>query len=383
MLAGSAGTASINAQNDYSNNTDLNYASSVFDLKEAVWRGNQGWSRDVQLTTNGTIMWWLYPGWSGPASISSIPGSGDLQAQVNYRVGDVLVQGFWRGNQGWTRDVPIVRDVVQWGSAPPFAGPINIGGLPGSGDMQAHGDYAAGSTIIQAIWRSNQGFARNVPIVNGVAQWGQASAWNWNNPISINTLPGSGDMQAQDNFAIYNVYYQTIWRGGQQYRRTVPIVNNVVEFGQASTWTNGTADENLQGSGSVQAQGNYVIDWRSDINPDFRRGEIRIRESNFGPTGWHGAANMYFVSQSGATTGCYDAPSDCTARSVDSGYVRINTHYASRPSNEYLVRHELGHVFGLAHQLCSEANSVMYVPSCGGLPTVLQQDEKDWIDANY
>ena len=226
-------------------------------LNEAIWRGNQGWGRSVLIAANDTIQWGSAPAWLGPIAISGLPGSGNMQAQNNYRVGNNLMQAFWRGNQGWSRNVPIVNDVIQWGSAPAWGGPIAISGLPGAGDMQAQGDYAVGSTLIQAFWRNNQGWTRNVPIVNGVVQWGQASAWG--GPIAITGLPGSGDMQAQDNFVVGNTYWQITWRSNQQYTRSVPIVGGSVQWGQASSWSNTTAQENLSGSGDVQTQANYVF----------------------------------------------------------------------------------------------------------------------------
>lgn len=226
-------------------------------LFESAWRGNWGWSRTVAIDASGAIQWASAGAWTGPISIGGLPGSGDMQSEVNYRVGDNLVQGVWRSNQGWTRNIPIVNGVIQWASAPAWSGPISINGLPGSGDMQAHGDYAVGNTLIQAVWRSNQGWSRNAPIVNGVVQWGQAGSWS--GPLSISTLSGSGDMQAQDNYVIGNTYWQIIWRNNTQWTRSAPIINGVVRFDLATLWSNTTSQENLPGSGNVQAQGNYVF----------------------------------------------------------------------------------------------------------------------------
>jgi len=233
------------------------FSWTLRELNETIWRGNQGWTRPVAVDNNGNIQWGIAESWSGPDGLSSLPGSGTLQTQVNYRVGNTLVQGIWRNDQGWTRNVPIADDVIQWGSAPAWSGPISISSMPGSGSMQAHGDYAVGNTLVQGVWRNNQGWTRDVPIVNGVIQWGQAGAWS--GPISIGGLPGSGDMQVQDNFVTGNTYWQVIWRSNQQYTRSVPIVNGVIQWGQASGWSNTTAQEDLPGSGTVQTQANFVF----------------------------------------------------------------------------------------------------------------------------
>ena len=192
--------------------------------------------------------------WSGPIGLSGMPGSGSVQTQVNYRSGNDLYQSIWQSNSGYFRTVPIVNDAVQWGSASGWTGPIGIGSMPGSGDMQAHGDYAVGNTLVQAIWRNNWGYSRNVPIVGGVVLWGEAGTWS--SPLSISTLPGSGDMQATDNYVGGNTYWQSFWRSNVQYTRYAPIINGVVRFDQVSAWSVTTAQENLPGSGSVQAQGN-------------------------------------------------------------------------------------------------------------------------------
>ncbi|MCB0047707.1 MAG: hypothetical protein KDD92_19955 [Caldilineaceae bacterium] len=233
-----------------------NFPWTLRQLNETIWRGNNGWGRSVAVEMDGSIQWGIADNWDWLGNTDSLPGSGTLQSQVNYRIGNNLVQGIWRGNQGWTRNVPIVNDVIQWNQAPGWSGPIGISGLPGSGDMQAHGDYAVGNTLVQGVWRNNQGWTRNVPIVNGSVQWNQAG--NWGGPIGISGLPGSGDMQAQDNFVTANRYWQVIWRSNNQYTRSVPIVNGVIQWGQASSWTNTTLQENV-GSGTVQTQANYVF----------------------------------------------------------------------------------------------------------------------------
>ena len=227
------------------------------ELNEGIWRGDEGWTRAIAIDSSDNLQWDIAQGWSGPINISALPGSGTLQAQTNYRVGNNFIQAIWRGDQGWSRIIPISNDEIQWGQAPAWSGPVSIGSLPGSGSVQAHGDYATTNTLVQGIWRNNEGWTRNVPIVNGVIQWSQAG--NWSGPISIGGLPGSGDIQAQDNFVVGNTYWQSIWRSDSQYSRSVPVVNGSIQWNQASAWSNTTAQENLSGTGSIQTQANYVF----------------------------------------------------------------------------------------------------------------------------
>jgi hypothetical protein len=137
-------------------------------------------------------------------------------------VGNTLAQSFWRGNQGYSRTVPISNNEIQWNQASAWSAPTLITTLPGSGDMQAESEFVVGNTLTQSIWRGNQGFWRTVPISNNEIQWNQASAWSA--PTLITTLPGSGDMQAKSEFVVGNTLIQSYWRSNREYWRTAPII---------------------------------------------------------------------------------------------------------------------------------------------------------------
>lgn len=87
-----------------------------------------------------------------------------------------------------------------WGSATAWAGPVALSALPGSGSLQAYSDYTTGTFLGQAVWQNNAGYARTVPIVGCTVDFPHAGAWS--GAISINILPGSGDMRAQDNYEL-------------------------------------------------------------------------------------------------------------------------------------------------------------------------------------
>jgi len=230
----------------------------LLDLNESIWRNSKGYERAVMVDATDSIQWLEGSSlWSDPININTLPGSGALQTQANYRIGNNLIQSVWRDNEGYFRYVAIVNDVIQWNSAPEWSGPVALNSLPGSGSIQAHGDFVAGNTLWQAHWRNNEGYARSVPIVNNSPQWSSASSWN--GPISINTLPESGSIQAQDNFVVNDTVWQVIWRNNKQHSRSAPIVNGAVDWNQASSWTETTAQESLPGSGTVQTQANYIF----------------------------------------------------------------------------------------------------------------------------
>ena len=197
--------------------------------------------------------------WNGPINISALPGSGDMQTSSSFVLGSDLIQGFWRGNQGFNRTVPIVNGAVQFGQANVWSAPIAMTAWPAasSGAIQGLTGYVLGNTLTQGVWRGNQGWSRSVPIVNGVAQYSQASAWS--GPLPITALPGSGDMQTSHSVVVGSNLIQTYWRGDKGYSRVVPIVNNAVQFGQASSWSTPADVSVWPGSGAIQSLTSYTI----------------------------------------------------------------------------------------------------------------------------
>jgi murein DD-endopeptidase MepM/ murein hydrolase activator NlpD len=172
---------------------------------EAFWRGNQGYYRLVPWASNGHPNYAAAPGWSGPLSLSGLPGVGSIQAQDSFQVGGFMLQSFWRGDQGWYRSVPVDPGGNPiWHQARPWNGPLGLNGLPGQGSIQTLTAevYAGKRDLLQSLWRSNQGYWRRVPIdAEGNILWSQARPWSA--PIPISGLPGSGNIEAQAD----SVYY--------------------------------------------------------------------------------------------------------------------------------------------------------------------------------
>ncbi|MCL4872301.1 MAG: hypothetical protein KJ063_25350, partial [Anaerolineae bacterium] len=225
-------------------------------MEQAIWRNNQGWTRMVPVVS-GQPDWNNASAWSGPTGTGTLPGSGNVEVLAGYVVGNTLHQALWRGNQGWSRTVPIVNGAVNWGGASTWSGPVAASTLPGSGTVQSLGGYRLGNTLYQSMWRGNQGWAREVPIVNNQPVWGSATAWS--GPVDISNLPGAGTMNSQADFIIGNTLWQSVWRGNQGWMRTVPIVSGVVNWGGASNWSGPTNINTLPGSGDMQAQDAYYL----------------------------------------------------------------------------------------------------------------------------
>jgi hypothetical protein len=172
--------------------------------------------------------------WSGPIEITGLPGAGEYQSQSDIYIenGATLLQAIWRGDQGWTRKVPVVNGVPNFSAASAFSGPIEITGLPGSGSYQAQTDRydKNGTELVQSIWRGNQGWTRKIPVVNGVPNFSAASAFS--GPIKLIGFPGTGDYQSQSDIYIENgaILLQSIWRNNQGWTRRVPVINGVPNF---------------------------------------------------------------------------------------------------------------------------------------------------------
>jgi len=191
---------------------------------------------------NGFIDWRNASVWLGPGDSAALPGSGELQAQSDVLInnGQTLLQSLWRGDQGWLRAVPVVNGGdIDWANATAWVGPGNPADLPGSGAIQATSDVIINNakSLMQSVWRGNQSWLRAVPIIDGGAvDWKNATAWI--GPGDISALPGGGDIQSQSDLLIENdaVLLQSFWRGGQGWLRRVPVVNGNVDWANATGW---------------------------------------------------------------------------------------------------------------------------------------------------
>jgi hypothetical protein len=112
-------------------------------LAQSFWRGNEGFTRTVPLDANGFPSWGQANPWFGPIPANAIPGSGVMQTQSDVVVGNgtALLQSFWRGDQGWLRIVPLdAEGNPNWNASGPWEGPLPVSALPGTGALESQSD---------------------------------------------------------------------------------------------------------------------------------------------------------------------------------------------------------------------------------------------------
>lgn len=168
------------------------------------------------------------------------------QDEIVYANGTKLNQAVWRGHKGqndsfgYARNVPISGTEINWSGAGPWSTGIGItAGSVGSGDVQDDSSFTLGNVLYQGHWRGNLGYSRTVPVVNGDILWSGAGAWSV--PIAPSSLGGTGDVQGNSSFVIGNYIWQTYYRANVHYVRAVPVKNNQPDWGSASEWANSFA----------------------------------------------------------------------------------------------------------------------------------------------
>lgn len=240
---------------------------------QSFWRGNQAFWRDVLFKADGSPDWPAPgSGWSGPLPLdqSKLPGHGAIQT-INTNENphrNEFVQSIWRSNEGWYRTVPFNTDGTPAWPAPGtgWSGPLKLDDVvPGCGDIQAHDSLLLGnrSGFIQDVWRGNQGWWRIVYFrPDGTPGW-PPQGTGWQGPLPLEgTVPGQGDMQAQDAlvYADGSRFAQTVWRGNQGFTRVVPFrADGMPDWPPRGTgWSPVAPIHELPGCGDFQALGTLV-----------------------------------------------------------------------------------------------------------------------------
>jgi hypothetical protein len=188
------------------------------------------------------------------------------------------------------------------------------------------------------------------------------------------------------------------WNGGDyKYRysnsdNSLELIDFAPHYSQSVIAQAGNEYENYTGI-NIDYVGNYNFNF---IAP----GQLAILSGNYGHTGWNAMVIPYTLynmpcahMNGGLTNYCNMSTNSNDVRPSIYGYVYLNMY--NNPSlneKQHLIRHEIGHFFGMGHHnYCNAptepeypATSVMEMSvHCRPLYMNLQSQEINWLQAEY
>lgn len=185
------------------------------------------------------------------------PGSGKINAYCEVMVGSRYMIYLWRDNMGYYRSFRVKDNTIDWKQGEPWSDPVFTWDLElyrTVGDVEAFSMYVLGNLLVQNISIGGAGFSREVPILQDVIHWGSASVWRYAMPVYAlkpqNTLSG---LQSFSSFALGDLLWQEYWKGGEGRKRSVPVVDGAVDWPKASDWSSPVDLTGLPGTGQLWA----------------------------------------------------------------------------------------------------------------------------------
>ncbi len=209
--------------------------------------------------------------------ISKYPGNGRFQSLHQYVTFNQnqphIGQVFWRNNNGYSRQIPIENGAPKWDSDTTWKGPAELSSLPGEGDIQGQVDgYIVGNWYYTSIWRGGKEYRRRAIVHNGKIFWnanhcfdnpavpphdpsgGQerlatekgagALSCNYYKEKNIKTCTDSQTLVSYGNNPPYFTSQETITLGpGETKTATFSIINNICGFYQ---WDHGILVNNSE-----------------------------------------------------------------------------------------------------------------------------------------
>ena len=263
----------INCSNEF-NETDTDNASLVTShifLIQTSLRGNDVWSRMVPI--NGGILNWSNSSeWYNPYTTSSLPGSGTIQAFDEYISGGNVIQLLWRNNIGYERRVPLNSDgELNFEASPGWSQKVTAGQFPGSGNMQTLYTSIVEGTLFYVYTRGDTVYSIVKDNVGTVTShnWEANNSGAWNVVASLssdpNKYPGTGSFSTWTRYNWPGTMRDGLRRSDPVYTRAVSFSNGVFDWANSS-WSGPTSyTSSLPGSGTLYAQSGFVVN--TNVSP--------------------------------------------------------------------------------------------------------------------
>jgi len=108
----------------------------------------------------------------GKSEYLRLSGFGEIQAEAIYVTGNTIYEEIIRSNKLYRRKTTVgdfsASPFILWqqGNWESWQ-EVNISQYPGSGDFQTLNAYIIGNQLAQGFWRGNKGYTRQIPVENG------------------------------------------------------------------------------------------------------------------------------------------------------------------------------------------------------------------------
>lgn len=226
----------------------VNAAWGCYDV--SMWNSASAWSAPIAINT--------LPGTSAGNIVASTSYAVGNTLMQGYWTTDVA---FPSGNtfvKGYYRSVPIVDGNVDWNNAGAWQGAVNQNTLPGSGTLQAQAGYVVGNNVKSRVVRGGKVYELNTSTGAQALNTTENASWT---EVSVNFPVSATALSTYSVYTLDNVAYEAAWFGSQGYLRTAPVSGNSVNWGSASNWEGPfeMATAGLPGSGDLMTQDDFVV----------------------------------------------------------------------------------------------------------------------------
>lgn len=216
---------------------------------QSVWKGDIGSNRRLPYNAEfgNAAVPWNFSNHVGALVFGTFtyPSTPEVETMATYSTDNkTVIMEMWRHNQQWYNAVPFLENGtnLDWGKAGGWTKFVDLNidktFYPGTGLITARSSFMAGGRLYHIHWRGDQEWIRSVPVVNGVIN----NSEHANDPNkgyrlarTLSDLPGTGKVQALAHIVMPNGSIQEqMWRGNQARKRTIAVTNGTFDYKSAA-----------------------------------------------------------------------------------------------------------------------------------------------------